>query len=57
MPTQWLRKIDRYGRVTIPAELRRQLGLKPGSRVVLVPREDHILIYPLRVWKRMQRNS
>jgi AbrB family looped-hinge helix DNA binding protein len=57
MPKQWVRKIDRYGRVTIPAELRRALGLKPGSRFVLVPAEDHIILYPLRIWKRLQRNA
>ncbi len=57
MRTQWVRKIDRHGRVTIPVELRRSLGLKPGSRVVLVPWQDHILLYPLRVWKRLQRNA
>jgi AbrB family looped-hinge helix DNA binding protein len=29
----WWRTVDRYGRVTIPAELRKQFGLQPGTRV------------------------
>jgi AbrB family looped-hinge helix DNA binding protein len=56
MPGQtWLRNIDAQGRVTIPAELRRQLGFRPGSRVVLVAEKDHIRLYPLREWRRLHR--
>ncbi len=52
-PRVWLRSIDAHGRITIPAELRRQLGLRPGSRVVLVAEKDHIRLYPLREWRRL----
>mgnify|MGYP005814771205 CR=1 FL=1 len=54
---KWVRKIDSHGRVTIPAELRRALRLKQGSRLVLVAEVDRIIIYPLSVWKRLQRTQ
>ena len=33
--------IDKFGRVLIPKQMRRQLGLKPGSTVELTPTVDH----------------
>lgn len=56
MPEFRIGKVDAQGRITIPAELRRQFGLHPDTRVVLTPREDgSILLQLLRVWKRKQR--
>jgi AbrB family looped-hinge helix DNA binding protein len=56
MPEFWIAKVDAQGRITIPAELRRQLDLHPGTRVVFTPRKDgSILLQSLRVWKREQR--
>ena len=49
-------KVDAQGRITIPAELRRQFGLHPGTRVVLTPREDgSILLQTFKTWKRQER--
>ncbi len=56
-PRKWLRIIDSHGRITIPAELRKQFGLRPGSRVVLVAEKDHIRLYPLREWRRLHRQG
>jgi AbrB family looped-hinge helix DNA binding protein len=41
---QWIRTMDRYGRVTIPAELRRQLKLTPGTRIAIEVKDGVILI-------------
>jgi len=43
-----VRKVWRDGRVTIPAEIRRELGIEPGSRVELIPTEDGLIIRPLK---------
>ncbi len=56
-PRLWLRSIDTHGRITIPAELRRQLGLRPGSRVVLDTEQNQIRLYPLREWRRLHRQG
>ena len=55
MNTSWSRKVDANGRVTIPAELRKQLGLTPGTRVVFRVRRDVIYIMSLKLWKKRHR--
>jgi len=37
-------KVDAAGRVLIPADARRELGLKPGAEVVLTVAEDEVRI-------------
>lgn len=37
-------EVNPQGRVTIPAGLRRQLGLHPGSRLVIRVEEDRIVL-------------
>lgn len=32
------------GQVTIPAELREKLGIKPGDKVSFIAEDDHILV-------------
>ena len=39
--------VGRRGYVTIPSALRRQIGLKEGDRVALVPQGDHIILRPI----------
>ncbi len=39
-------KVQSRGRVTIPVEIRRKLGLKKGDLVAFVETEDGILIVP-----------
>lgn len=53
--TRWITKIDRYGRVTIPAELRKDLRLAPGTRLKLELRNGVIYLTPLRHWMRHER--
>jgi len=39
-------KIDKQGRIVIPSEVRKKLGLKPNSELILVVRDNSILIEP-----------
>ena len=41
-------KVWSDGRVTIPAELRRKLGIEPGSRVEMVATDDGLIIRPVK---------
>ena len=41
-------KVDRFGRVVIPKEVRDGLGLEPGSVLRVEEREDEILLTPRR---------
>ena len=45
MKTKFCREIDELGRVVIPAELRKQYGLEPGSKVCFTAYDDGILIH------------
>ena len=42
-------KIDKNGRVFIPAEFRQELGLNPGDRVVVKLRDGELQILPHEV--------
>jgi AbrB family looped-hinge helix DNA binding protein len=44
----WTRTVDRYGRVIIPAELRKKLGLTPGTRVRFELKDGVIYLTRLR---------
>lgn len=35
-------KVTSRGRLTLPAEIRRELGIEPGDRVTIVMRSDHV---------------
>ena len=43
---QVVTKVDKNGRVFIPAEYRRELGLKAGDRVVVQLHSDELRIVP-----------
>ena len=51
MTTIWIRKINANGQVTIPAELRRNLGLRPGTRVVIWKEDGCIMLQSLTSWR------
>ena len=55
LPKTYWGRFDRHGRITIPSELRHQLRLRPGSRVVLIVRRGAIYLYPLHVWHQRQQ--
>ena len=44
MPTSVM---TRNGRITIPAEIRRRWGIKPGDRVALIQDGDQVRIAPI----------
>lgn len=39
------RRIDRLGRLVIPADLRKQYGLKAGDNIRFIPNDNGILVY------------
>jgi len=53
----WSSQVDHYGRITIPAELRRKFGLAPGTRVSIRLKNGVILIRPLRRTKSALRTE
>jgi AbrB family looped-hinge helix DNA binding protein len=40
-------KITAKGRLTVPSHIRRQLGIKPGTRINFVEEGDRIIFQPL----------
>lgn len=49
MPERRLVRVQEKGQVTLPAEVRRKLGLKKGDLVAVEEREDGVLITPQEV--------
>lgn len=43
-----IRRIDRLGRITLPADMRGKLGLYDGTRCCIALEEDKIIISQLR---------
>lgn len=41
-------QVSNKGQITIPASERRRLGIKPNSKVEVVPRDGEIVIRPLK---------
>lgn len=39
-------RLDRFGRIVIPAELRRRLNLEAGESLVLQEEGDHLVLRP-----------
>ena len=46
MTTGIIRKIDDLGRIVIPAEMRRVLGIEEGDELEIVLDGDHVVIRP-----------
>ncbi len=40
-------KIGRRGQITIPRDVRRQLGLQEGDAIALIPQEGHAILLPI----------
>ena len=39
--------VGRRGYITIPRNIRRQIGIKEGDRVTMVVQGDHIVLHPI----------
>jgi AbrB family looped-hinge helix DNA binding protein len=40
-------KLNRRGQITIPREIRRQLGLRAGDRIILIPEGGQAMLLPM----------
>jgi len=49
-----LSKVTRHGQITIPAGLRKQLGIEEGDLVELLVKEDHIVLMPKKLIDKSQ---
>ncbi len=53
---EWLRKVDRQFRITVPAALRKELGLMPGTRVIWdIRKNGAIMLMSRKEWLRHRR--
>jgi AbrB family looped-hinge helix DNA binding protein len=41
-------KIGNRGQITIPRLIRRQIGLKPGDSIALIPQGDQVVLRPVK---------
>jgi AbrB family looped-hinge helix DNA binding protein len=48
-------RVGTRGRVTIPVELRRRLGLRPGTRLIVREEEGHIVVMTMAQYVRSLR--
>ena len=51
---RYLHTIDSKGRLSIPAKFRDALGNGYGGRLVVVPNEHCLEVYPLEEWERIE---
>lgn len=54
-------RLSSSGRITIPVKIRRKLGIKPGTKVLLEEKGDEIIAHPLtpihnRICKSLKRS-
>jgi AbrB family looped-hinge helix DNA binding protein len=49
-----LSKVTRHGQITIPAGLRKQVGIEEGDLVELQVKEDHIVLMPKKLIDKSQ---
>ena len=40
-------KMSNRGQITIPRAIRRQVGLKPGDSIALIPEGDRVVLWPI----------
>lgn len=53
LPTEVRLKVNENGRLVIPAEFRRALGIRPGDEIILTWKDDEIRITTMK--KRIER--
>ena len=44
---QIVRTVSQTGRVTLPAEIRRRLGIVPGGHVAFIVKDDQVIVKPV----------
>jgi antitoxin MazE len=49
-----LSKVTRHGQITIPAALRRQVGIEEGDLVEMRAEDDHIVVMPKKLIDKSQ---
>ena len=54
---QWVSNIDPDGGIDIPPELARDLGLWPGTVVVMRIENDKLCVLPLKAWESASRRE
>ena len=37
-------RVDKFGRIVIPKQIREHLGIVPGSRIQIVEQADHVIL-------------
>jgi len=54
MSTLEVTSLSTKGQVVIPKEIRKKLGLKPGTKMIVIQERDNILLKPITLPKKEQ---
>ena len=57
MKYPFVRIVNAHGLVTIPAQLRHQLGWKPGTRLVITVVGSSLVLQSVKDWRKEQRQA
>ena len=54
MPILEVTSLSTKGQIVIPKEIRKNLGLKPGTKLIVIQEKDNILLKPIKPPKKEQ---
>ncbi len=54
MPILEVTSLSTKGQIVIPKEIRKNLGLKPGTKLIVIQEKDNILLKPIKLPKKEQ---
>ena len=54
MPILEVTSLSTKGQIVIPKEIRKNLGLKPGTKLIVIQEKDNILLKPITLPKKEQ---
>ena len=54
MPILEVTSLSTKGQIVIPKEIRKNLGLKPGTKLIVIQEKDNILLKPIILPKKEQ---
>ena len=57
MKYPFVRTVNAHGLVTIPANMRHELGWKPGTTLVITVAGNHFVLQSVKDWKKEQRRA